>query len=124
MIDKNFIYYPSLSAGSMVSAFKKNTKFEDGTTCRFFSKEYPEEWRHPYFLITAGHHFKKMDFRDQIGLDDEVLVFGDSGGYQIATGALKYSNDLREKIFHWLEANSDVAANLDIPPKTVYENKF
>ena len=74
-MDKNFIYYPSLSAGSMVSAFKKNTKFEDGTTCRFFSKEYPEEWRHPYFLITAGHHFKKMDFRDQLGLDDEVLVF-------------------------------------------------
>ena len=33
-------------------------------------------------------------------------------------------NNLREKIFHWLEANSDVAANLDIPPKTVYENQF
>ena len=31
-MDKNFIYYPSLSAGSMVSAFKKDTKFEDGTT--------------------------------------------------------------------------------------------
>jgi hypothetical protein len=65
-----------------------------------------------------------MDIREQFGLGKDSLVFGDSGGYQIATGALKYSDDLREKIFHWLEANSDVAANLDIPPKTVYENKF
>lgn len=123
-MSKKFIYYPSLSAGSMVSAFKKDARFSDGTTMRFFSKEYPEEWRHPYFLITAGHHYKKMDFRQQLGLDDEVLVFGDSGGFQIATGALKWDSTIREKIFHWLEANSDVAANLDIPPRVTFENRF
>ena len=121
---KRFIYFPSLSAGSMVSAFKKDMKFESGDPVKFFDSRYPAEWRHPYFLITAGHHYKKMDFREQIGLEKDVLVFGDSGGYQIATGALPYSNELREKIFHWLEANSDVAANLDIPPKTKYRNKF
>jgi len=121
---KEFLYIPSLSAGSMVSAFKKDTKFEDGTTMRFFSKEYPEEWRHPYFLVTAGHHYKKMDFRDQLGLDDGTFVFGDSGGFQIATGALKWDGTIREKIFHWLEANSDVAANLDIPPRVTFENRF
>ena len=121
---KEFLYIPSLSAGSMVSAFKKNTKFEDGTSMRFFSKEYPEKWRHPYFLVTAGHHYKKMDFRDQLGLDDGTFVFGDSGGFQIATGALKWDSTIREKIFHWLEANSDVAANLDIPPRVTFENRF
>jgi hypothetical protein len=123
-MSKKFIYYPSLSAGSMVSAFKKDSRFSDGTTMRFFGKEYPEEWRHPYFLITAGHHYKKMDFRDQLGLDKDVLVFGDSGGFQIATGALKWDSTIREKIFHWLEANSDVAANLDIPPRVTFENRF
>lgn len=123
-MDKKFLYYPSLSAGSMVSAFKKNTKFEDGTSMRFFSSEYPAEWRHPSFLITAGHHYKKMDFRQQIGLEDDVLVFGDSGGFQIATGALKWDLKLREQIFHWLEANSDVAANIDIPPHFTYQNRF
>lgn len=121
---KKFLYIPSLSAGSMVSAFKKNTKFSDGTTMRFFSKEYPEQWRHPYFLVTAGHHYKKMDFRQQLGLDDGTFVFGDSGGFQIATGALKWDSTIREKIFHWLEANSDVAANLDIPPRVTFENRF
>lgn len=123
-MNKNFIYFPSLSAGSMVSAFKKDTKFTDGTTMRFFSKEYPEEWRHPFFLITAGHHYKKMEFRKDIGLDDDVFVFGDSGGFQIATGALKWDSTIREKIFHWLEANSNVAANLDIPPRVQFENRF
>ena len=122
--DKRFIYFPSLSAGSMVSAFKKDMKFDNGDPVKFFDSRYPDKWRHPYFLITAGHHYKKMDFRNEIGLEKDVLVFGDSGGYQIATGALPYSNELREKIFHWLEANSDVAANLDIPPKTMYRNKF
>ena len=121
---KEFLYIPSLSAGSMVSAFKKNTKFSDGTTMRFYSKEYPEKWRHPYFLVTAGHHYKKMDFRNQLGLDDGAFVFGDSGGFQIATGALKWDSTIREKIFHWLEANSDVAANLDIPPRVTFENRF
>ena len=121
---KEFLYIPSLSAGSMVSAFKKDTKFEDGTTMRFFAKEYPEKWRHPHFLVTAGHHYKKMDFRDQLGLDDGTFVFGDSGGFQIATGALKWDGTIREKIFHWLEANSDVAANLDIPPRVTFENRF
>ena len=122
--NKRFIYFPSLSAGSMVSAFKKDMKFESGAPVKFFDSRYPKEWRHPYFLVTAGHHYKKMDFREQLGLEKDVLTFGDSGGYQVATGALPYSNELREKIFHWLEANSDVAANLDIPPKNKYRNQF
>ena len=121
---KEFIYFPSLSAGGFASSLIKDTKLTNGTTCRFYDDSYPEEFRHKNFLITAGHYYKKMDIRDQFGLGKDSLVFGDSGGYQIATGALKYSDDLREKIFHWLEANSDVAANLDIPPKTVYENQF
>ena len=121
---KEFIYFPSLSAGGFASALIKDQKLSSGVPCRFYSDEYPKEWQHKYFLVTAGHYYKKMDIRDQMGLGKDVLVFGDSGGYQIATGALKYSDDLREKIFHWLEANSDVAANLDIPPKTVYENQF
>jgi len=121
---KEFIYFPSLSAGGFASSLIKDTKLSSGDTVRFYDDSYPEKFRHKNFLITAGHYYKKMDIRDQFGLGKDSLVFGDSGGYQIATGALKYSDDLREKIFHWLEANSDVAANLDIPPKTVYENKF
>ena len=58
--NKRFIYFPSLSPGGMVSAFKKDKKFTNGVTCKFFDSTYPEKWRHPYFLITAGHHYKKI----------------------------------------------------------------
>ena len=123
-MNKKFLYYPSLSAGSMMSAFKKDLRFEDGVTTKFYHETYPEKWRHPAFLITAGHYYKKAGFRESIDLADDVLVFGDSGGFQIATGALEYKPAIREQIFHWLEDNSDVAANLDIPPRAMYENRF
>lgn len=121
---KEMIYFPSLSAGGFATYLTKDYKLSSDVTTRFYDDSYPKEFRYKYFLITAGHYYKKMDIRNAFGLDKSSLVFGDSGGYQIATGALKYSNELREQIFHWLEANSDIAANLDIPPKTVYENQF
>jgi len=49
---------------------------------------------------------------------------GDSGGFQIASGALKWDKSLVEKVFVWLENNSDIAMNLDIPPKMKYEGKY
>jgi len=82
---KEFIYFPSLSAGGFASSLIKDTKLTNGTTCRFYDDSYPEEFRHKNFLITAGHYYKKMDIRDQFGLGKDSLVFGDSGGYQIAT---------------------------------------
>ncbi len=47
-------------------------KFENGDPVKFFDSRYPDKWRHPYFLITAGHHYKKMDFRDTMGLEKDV----------------------------------------------------
>ena len=49
---------------------------------------------------------------------------GDSGGYQIASGAIKWDMSIRERIFKWLEHNSDIAMNLDIPPKIKYEGMY
>ena len=121
---KKFTYFPSLSAGSFRSALTKDKHFADGTTVKFFNQEYPEQWRHPYFLITAGHAYSKPEFRKDMGLDDNVLVFGDSGGFQIATGALKWDTTIREKIFHWLEHNADIAANIDIPPRFTYAGQY
>jgi len=120
---KRFIYFPSLSAGGSADAFKKNKDVQPGLTSRFYAEEFPEEWRHPYFLVTAGHYYKKPETRKDFGLE-KAFVFGDSGGYQLARGALKWSPEIRETIFHWLEHNADIAANLDIPPRTTYANRF
>lgn len=121
---KNLIYYPSLSAGGCAGDFKNNKEVKPGLTSRFYSKEFPEPWRHPYFLITAGHHYKWMDARQRYGLEDDVKVMGDSGGFQLATGAIKWDPKFKETIFQWLEQNCDIGVNLDIPPRVKYDGKF
>jgi hypothetical protein len=119
-----FIYFPSLSSGASKSWLQKDVEIAPGISSRFYSDTYPEEWRHKYFLITAGHHYKKMDFRQRMGLDPSVQVMGDSGGFQLATGAIQWDPSFKETIFNWLEENSDIAMNLDLPPRVTLQGKF
>lgn len=122
--EKEFIYYPSLSAGSAKSWLKKNQDIHDGLTSRFYHNSFPNPFYHPYFLVTAGHHYKDIDLRAKFGLDESVQVIGDSGGYQLASGAIKWDSTFKERIFTWLEANSDIALNLDLPPRRELSGEF
>ena len=83
--------------------------------------------KHPYLLISAGHNLNLDIKKYNIDLDKN-LILGDSGGYQIATDKIKYSDNLRKKIFDWLENNTNYAMNLDIPPyaynNSDYTNSF
>lgn len=113
---RQWIYYPSFSVGSFASGLKKDLEVIDGVPYRFYNSKMPTDYHHPYFLMTAGHNYKNEYIREEWGLDEEgITVLGDSGGYQIATGVLDWSDDLKEHIFRWLENNSDIAMNLDIP---------
>ena len=71
--------------------------------------------KHPYLLISAGHNLNLDIKKYNIDLKKN-LILGDSGGYQIATDKVKYSDHLRKKIFDWLENNTNYAMNLDSPP--------
>ena len=119
-----FIYFPSFSAGEYGDKLKKDFKFKNGFSCRFYSDDFPEKYRHNQVLITAGAHFKTDDYRSKLGLTKDNLVMGDSGGYQIASGAMKWDIKHRDRIFKWLEENTDVAMNLDIPPRLKYQGKY
>lgn len=124
---KELIYFPSLSSFSPY--LRKDIPLINDYSHRFYDKDKFGEWHHPYFLLSAGSVYKKKTIRKDLGMDEigeverpnkkentNCLVFGDSGGYQIATGALKWDIKLREDIFNWLEDNSDLAMNIDIPP--------
>ena len=119
-----FTYFPSFSAGEYGDKLKKDFRFRNGMTCRFYSDEMEEKYRHPQVLITAGAHFKQDGYRDKLGLTKDNLVMGDSGGYQIASGAMKWDIKHRDRIFKWLEENTDIAMNLDIPPRLKYQGKY
>ena len=120
----NFIYFPSFSAGEMGSNFVKNHQFRNGMTIRFYTDEFPKEFQHKQLLITAGAHMTVQDYKNKMGLTDDNLVMGDSGGFQFASGALKWDIKYRDKIFNWLSVNTDVAMNLDLPPRLKNEGKF
>ena len=119
-----FIYFPSFSAGEYGDKLKKDYRFKNGLTCRFYTDELPEKYRHKQVLITAGAHFKTDGYREKLGLTKDNLVMGDSGGYQIASGAMKWDVKHRDRIFKWLEENTDIAMNLDIPPRLKYQGKY
>ncbi len=121
----NFKYFPSFSVGAFGDALRKNYKFDDGFSSRFYSDEYPEKFRHNEFLISAGHFMKNNpDLYNEHGFTDKNLIMGDSGGYQICSGATKWKPELTKQSFDWLENNSDIAMNLDIPPRLKYDGKF
>ena len=124
MIKTGFIYFPSFSAGEMGSNFVKDHRFRNDMTIRFYSEEYPKEFQHNQLLITAGAHMSVQDYKNKMGLTDRNLVMGDSGGFQFASGALKWDIKYRDKIFNWLSVNTDVAMNLDLPPRLKNEGKF
>lgn len=124
-MNKKFVYIPSFSGGFFGNLLKENTTI--GTIpVRFYDDSSPDIIKHNAFLTTAGHYYKQEEYTKSIGLDLDInknLVFGDSGGFQIATGAIKWDISLRDRIFNWLENNSNVAINLDIPPKIVWAGK-
>ena len=121
-----FKYFPSFSVGAFGDGLRRNFKFEDGFPIRFYSEEFPEKFRHTDFLLSAGHLFKAHPtcYQDMGFKSDVNCVMGDSGGYQICSGAMKWNPDIKEKVFNWLENNSDIAMNLDIPPRLKYDGKF
>ena len=48
-----FTYFPSFSAGEYGDKLKKDFRFKNGMTCRFYSDEMEEQYKHNEVLITA-----------------------------------------------------------------------
>ena len=125
MYKSKFKYFPSFSVGAFGDGLRKNFKFEDGFPIRFYSDEFPAKFRHNEFLLSAGHLVRSYpDCYNDMGFTKDNLIMGDSGGYQICSGAMTWKPEMKQSVFEWLERNSDVAMNLDIPPRLKYDGKF
>jgi hypothetical protein len=119
------IYFPSIDAAASGMCLHNDSKFLDkfGFSPKFW-KDWPEEYLHKYYLVSAGVRYKNIDYVKKFDFPSDMQVFGDSGGYQITSGVLTWENSLRKSIFDWLEVNSTIAANLDLPPRGRMEGKF
>jgi hypothetical protein len=75
----------------------------------------------PSALYSAGQAAKSSGITERkdmvTGRDrGSTTVLGDSGGFQIQTGAIKFEGDkTRERMMRWMEANCDWSMILDFP---------
>ena len=94
----------------MPSVYTPVTKYEKYKSHRYY------EPGNPYFTcnnillspFTTGLDRSRRDFKN-------AIIYGDSGGYQIATQGLKVS---AMNILHWLENMADIGFTVDVPPHT------
>ena len=112
------MFFPAISTNftsKIEKSFEELFKLSDGAlrkSIRFYNKD--SYFYHPYTLFSAAHHYKVKDLRAKKQIDDDVFVFGDSGGYQVATGkAPKGYND--KTALEWCEKNTDIFPILDTP---------
>ena len=92
----------------------------------------PEEgyFTYKYALYSAGHaqlDLKKSKIQESMIQDrdrNNTMILGDSGGYQIGKGILKFdwldfegpnANKTRQQILEWLEETADWSMMLDVP---------
>ncbi len=104
--------------------------FDRGIEGMNFLNEEQGYFTYKYALYSAGHaqldivkaqtQESMIQQRDRNG----TIILGDSGGYQIGKGVLKFdwlnfegaeANKTRQKILEWLEATADWSMMLDVP---------
>ncbi len=119
-----YIYIPACSVGAYGISCASNKRFLNDLPLRYYTTEMDDRLYHQWFLATAGHFYKKENYRELLGADESSIILGDSGGFQIATGAISFDEKMLHTIFNWLEENSTIAMNLDIPPRMKMKGKF
>jgi hypothetical protein len=135
------VYLPAISSfyenyiskqrlGEFVSPDRVPTGFDRGIEGMNFLNEEEGYFTYKYALYSAGH--AQLDLEKAIDQESMIqqrarnntVIVGDSGGYQIGKGVLKFdwlnfegkeANKTRQKILEWLEMTADWSMMLDVP---------
>lgn len=81
---------------------------------RWFTKESDPSFCYPYILV-SGPHNRKKDVHSDIKIGSDTTVFGDSGGFQLASGTITEKDWNREIALKWSEKNANLFPILDLP---------
>jgi hypothetical protein len=104
--------------------------FDRGVEGMNFLNEEEGYFTYKYGLYSAGH--AQLDLQKSLVQESMIqqrdrgrtMILGDSGGYQIGKGVLKFdwldfegksANETRQKILEWLELTADWSMMLDVP---------
>jgi len=137
--DKYALYFPSVQIGSAKRIIDTDIlrngqapKKLRGTDFNYLNPKNPH-WHYKYCLVTA-EQYKGKNGNAISDRDAATFVMGDSGGYQIGTGAfgdtaqwLQYQNEpktiialwrssyIREEVLRWQQSQCDIAMTMDMP---------
>ena len=111
-----FIFVPAM-IGQVKNMFTAG-KLWKGVPVNSFSKGCVDY--HPYLLASAWWEMKDdVDFRKKIDVPDDMIFYGDSGGYQ----SVKMGIELEvEKTLKWQEKSCHRAMAFDHPPSAIKVN--
>ena len=155
-----FISKQRVTNGTHIPTDRIPKAFDSGVEGLNFINPDEGYFTYPTALYSAGHaclDMDKVNDRDSMCVNRDrkfSTIVGDSGGYQLGKGVIKFdwkdfegnkANTVRSNILNWLELTSDWAMTLDVPtwaaddlnsPKTglnsfqdtldgtIYNNKF
>ena len=125
-----FISKQRVTEGKHISAERIPNGFDRGVEGLNFINPKEGYFTYPTALYSAGHACLDMDKvadRDSMCVNRDrkfSTIVGDSGGYQLGKGVIKFdwkdfegnkANAVRSNILNWLELTSDWAMTLDVP---------
>jgi hypothetical protein len=127
-------FYSTYVAKQRLEKFVSDDRIPDGFDRGIEGMNFlnPEQgyFTYKYALYSAGH--AQLDLQKSIVQESMIqdrdrantMILGDSGGYQIGKGVLKFdwlnfegaeANKTRQKILEWLELTADWSMMLDVP---------
>ena len=125
-----FISRQRVTKGEHIPANRIPKGFDSGVEGLNFINPKEGYFTYPTALYSAGHaclDMEKTADRDSMCVNRDrkfSTIVGDSGGYQIGKGVIKFdwkdfegnkANKVRSDILNWLELTSDWAMTLDVP---------
>jgi hypothetical protein len=123
-------YVSKQQAGEYVPKNRIPTDFDRGIEGMNFLNPEQGYFTYKYGLFSAGH--AQLDIQKSITQESMIqgrdrtktMILGDSGGYQIGKGILKFdwadfegpkASKVRQQILEWLELTADWSMMLDVP---------
>jgi hypothetical protein len=117
------VYLPAISSNFAKIGYsqhlKHNFSFAEGDLN--FLDPASALFHYPYALYSAGQAARTDGAAQQISIvsqrdRDRTTVIGDSGGFQIQQGTIKFEGDVTcERMLRWMEDHADYSMSLDFP---------
>jgi tRNA-guanine family transglycosylase len=119
-LEKQANYIPAIGE-QFISYWKRNHRYKN-FDLKFFTEQ--SFFKYRYMLATAYYRITQNDNDHRSTYPDDAVFIADSGGYQMESFSRAGKNvDITPmQVLRWIENNSDIGMNLDVPPWNTFKD--